>query len=41
MVSGNLGIQLVFKDGKRLLIGSQYPQQLVEAIEQCFLHSQV
>ena len=32
-VSGNQGVQLVFKNGKRLLIGSQYPDRLVEAID--------
>lgn len=31
-VRGNQGVQLVFKTGKRLLIGSQYPDQLVSAI---------
>ena len=31
-VKGNKGLQLVFKDGKRLLIGSQKPERLVEAI---------
>ncbi|MEL6327520.1 MAG: DUF6141 family protein [Cyanobacteria bacterium J06626_23] len=32
-VSGNRGVQLVFKDGRRLLIGSQKADQLVEAID--------
>jgi hypothetical protein len=31
-VSGNKGVQLVFKNGKRLLIGSQRAQELKEAI---------
>ncbi|ESA33884.1 hypothetical protein N836_19810 [Leptolyngbya sp. Heron Island J] len=31
-VSGNQGVQIVFKDGRRLLIGSQHPDQLVDAI---------
>ncbi|MCE5187335.1 MAG: DUF6141 family protein [Planctomycetaceae bacterium] len=31
-VSGNRGLQLVFKSGKKLLIGSQKPDELVEAI---------
>jgi hypothetical protein len=32
-VSGSQGVQLVFKDGKRLLIGSQQPDKLGEAME--------
>jgi hypothetical protein len=32
--SGNQGIQLVFKDGKKLLIGSQKPEQLEAAIRE-------
>ena len=31
-VSGRQGVQLVFKNGQRLLVGSQQPDQLVEAI---------
>ncbi|MHC4266088.1 MAG: DUF6141 family protein [Planctomycetota bacterium] len=31
-VKGNRGLQLVFTNGKRLLIGSQKPEKLVEAI---------
>ena len=31
-VSGNKGVQLVFKNGKRLLIGSQKAEELEEAI---------
>lgn len=31
-VSGNQGVQLVFKDGKQLLIGSQRAEELTEAI---------
>lgn len=31
-VSGNKGLQLVFKDGKRLLIGSQRAEELEQAI---------
>ena len=31
-MKGNQGVQLVFKDGKRLLIGSQKPDELAEAI---------
>ncbi|RLG14578.1 MAG: hypothetical protein DRN71_02890 [Candidatus Nanohalarchaeota archaeon] len=33
-VSGNLGVQLEFTNGKKLLIGSQKPQQLDSAIRQ-------
>jgi len=32
-MSGNKGVQLIFKNGKRLLIGSQKPDELAEAIE--------
>ena len=32
-VRGNQGVQLVFKNGQRLLIGSQHPEQLVEAVD--------
>jgi hypothetical protein len=32
--SGNRGVQLEFKDGGRLLIGSQRPEELAHAIEQ-------
>ncbi|MCL6629547.1 MAG: DUF6141 family protein, partial [Armatimonadetes bacterium] len=32
-VSGNQGVQLVLKNGKRILIGSQKPQELAQAIE--------
>jgi hypothetical protein len=35
-VSGNRGVQLEFTDGKRLLIGSQKPEQLDSAIEHYF-----
>ena len=31
-MKGNRGVQLVFTDGKQLLIGSQKPEELVEAI---------
>jgi hypothetical protein len=31
-VSGNQGLQLVFKDGSRLLIGTQKPQELQEIL---------
>jgi hypothetical protein len=31
-VSGNMGVQLVFKNGKKLLIGSQKAQELAEAM---------
>ncbi|MHC4482416.1 MAG: DUF6141 family protein [Planctomycetota bacterium] len=31
-MSGNKGVQLVFKNGKRLLIGSQKPDELAKAI---------
>jgi len=31
-VSGNRGVQLVLADGKRVLIGSQLPEELAEAI---------
>ena len=33
-VSGNRGVQQEFTDGKRLLIGSQKPEQLDSAIAQ-------
>jgi len=32
-VSGNKGVQLIFKNGKRLLIGSQKSDELAEAIQ--------
>ncbi len=32
-VSGNIGIQLEFKNGKRLLIGSQKPEEFYRGIE--------
>ena len=32
--SGNQGVQLVFKSGKKLLIGSQKPEQLEAAIRE-------
>ncbi|MDO9390599.1 MAG: hypothetical protein Q7U71_02375 [bacterium] len=32
-VSGNKGLQLVLKDGKRILIGTQKPEQLKSAID--------
>lgn len=32
-VSGRYGVQLVFKNGQRLLIGSQQPARFVEAID--------
>ena len=32
-VSGNRGVQLVLKDGKKILIGSQKPEELFSAIE--------
>jgi TATA-box binding protein (TBP) (component of TFIID and TFIIIB) len=32
-VSGNKGVQLVFKNGKKLLIGSQKADELAKAIE--------
>ncbi|MHC4338483.1 MAG: hypothetical protein ACYSTG_11155 [Planctomycetota bacterium] len=31
-MSGNKGVQLVFKNGKKLLIGSQKPDELAQAI---------
>ena len=31
-VSGNLGVKLMLNDGKRIMIGSQRPDQMVEAI---------
>ncbi|MHC4643443.1 MAG: hypothetical protein ACYS32_17515, partial [Planctomycetota bacterium] len=33
-VSGNKGVQLVFTNGKKLLIGSQQPDDLAAAIEE-------
>ncbi len=35
-VSGNLGIQMEFKNGKRLLIGSQKPEDFYRGIKDCF-----
>ncbi len=32
-VSGNQGVQFVFKNGQRLLIGSQHADRLVEAVD--------
>jgi len=32
-VNGNRGVQLKFLDGKQLLIGSQQPEELIQAIE--------
>lgn len=32
-IKGNMGLQLVFKDGKRLLLGTQKPGQLKEVLE--------
>ena len=31
-ISGNLGVKLMLNDGKRIMIGSQRPDQMVEAI---------
>lgn len=31
-VSGNQGVQLEFRDGKRLLVGSQLPLELLNAL---------
>jgi len=31
-ISGNLGVNLMLNDGKRIMIGSQRPDQMVEAI---------
>ena len=36
-VSGNQGLQLVFKDGSRLLIGTQKPEELQEVIKKIAL----
>ena len=36
-VSGNKGVQLVLKNGKRLLIGSQSPEELEQAIRRIFV----
>jgi hypothetical protein len=36
--SGNRGVQLVLKNGKRVLIGSQEPEQLVGALRQLLRH---
>lgn len=33
-VTGNLGVQLVFRDGKRLLLGTQRPEALATAIRE-------
>jgi hypothetical protein len=35
-VSGNRGVQLEFSDGRQLLIGSQRPEELVEAMRPVF-----
>lgn len=32
-VSGNKGLQLVFKDGRRILIGTQRPDELEQAVQ--------
>jgi hypothetical protein len=32
-VSGKKGLQIIFKNGKKLLIGSQNPEELVAAID--------
>jgi hypothetical protein len=32
-VSGDRGVQLELKDGKNLLIGSQYPEELVRHMQ--------
>ena len=37
-VSGNRGVQPVFSNGKRLLIGSQRPDELAAAISQAKQH---
>jgi hypothetical protein len=37
-VSGNRGVQLEFTNGKRLLIGSQRPEELAAAISQAKQH---
>jgi hypothetical protein len=37
-VSGNRGVQLELANGKRLLIGSQRPEELAEAISQAKQH---
>lgn len=33
-ISGNQGIQIVFKDGKKLLIGTNKPEEAAEALKQ-------
>ncbi|HEX8439749.1 hypothetical protein [Archangium sp.] len=33
-VSGNRGVQLEFRDGRKLLVGSQHPEKLIAALEQ-------
>ena len=38
-VSGNQGLQLVFKDGSRLLIGTQKPQEIQDIINKMGLFS--
>jgi hypothetical protein len=38
-VSGNQGVQLEFTNGKRLLIGSQRPEELAAAISQAKQHA--
>ncbi len=39
-VGGNRGVQLEFSDGKRMLIGSRRPEQLVEAMNMAFQKGQ-
>lgn len=35
-ISGNKGVQIVFNDNRKLLIGTQKPQEAEAAITQCF-----
>lgn len=36
-ISGNQGLQLVFMNGKKLLIGTQKPEAVTEVVKKCFL----
>jgi len=38
-MKGNQGVQLIFKDGRKLLIGSQKPDELAEAINKIMKNS--
>jgi len=39
-LSGKSGLQLVFKNGKKLLIGTRRPERLQEAVHECWIRHQ-